>query len=59
MCFERSYDLEGLGKYADVAIVATDENVVGPGADTVEIITLATSALKQTVLAEKSTDIEG
>lgn len=30
MCFERSYDLEDLGENADVAIVTTDEDVVGP-----------------------------
>lgn len=59
MCFERSNDLEGLGEDADVAIVAADEDVVGPRTDTVEIIALATSALEQTVLAGGSTDIEG
>lgn len=58
MCFERPYDLERLRKYADVAIVAADEDVVGPGTDAVEIIALATSALEQTVLAGGSTDIE-
>lgn len=59
MCFERPYDFEGLGEDADVAIIATDEDVVGPGTDAVKIIALATSALKQTVLAGGSTDIEG
>lgn len=58
MCFERPYDLEGLRQDADVAIVAADEDVVRPGTDAVEIITLATSALKQTVPGG-STDIEG
>ena len=50
MRFECSYDLEGLGEDANVAIAATDEDVVGPRADTMEIIALSTSALKQTVL---------
>ena len=59
MCFERPYDLERLGEDADVAIVAADEDIVGPGTDAVEIIALATSAIKQTVLAGGSTDIEG
>lgn len=49
MGFERSYNLKSLGENADVAIVATDEDVVGPGTDAVKIITLATSASKQTV----------
>lgn len=35
MCFERPYDLKGLGKDTDVAIVAADEDVVGPGTDAV------------------------
>ena len=52
MCFERPYDLESLGEDADVAVVAADEDVVGPGTDTVEIIALATSALKQICLLE-------
>ena len=59
MCFECPYDLEGLGEDADVAVVAADEDVVGPGTDTVEIIALATSAFKQILLAGSSTDIEG
>lgn len=59
MCFERPYDLEGLGEDVDVAVVAADEDVVGPGTDTVEIIALATSALTQILLAGSSTDIEG
>lgn len=49
MCFERPYDLEGLGEDADMAIVAADEDIVGPGTDAVKIIALATSASKQTV----------
>lgn len=59
MGFERPYDLEGLREDADIAIVATHEDIVGPGADAVEIIALATSALKQTLFAGGSTDIEG
>ena len=46
MGFERPYDLEGLREDADIAIVATDEDIVGSGANAVEIIALATSALK-------------
>ncbi len=57
MGFERPYDLEGLGEDADVAIAAADEDIVRPGADTMEIIALVTSALKQTV-HRKLTDIE-
>lgn len=52
MRFKRPYDLEGLGEDANVAIAATDENIVGPGADTMEIVALTTSALKQTVIVE-------
>ena len=59
MCPERAYDLEGLGEDTDVAIVAADKDVVGSGTDAVEVVALATSALKQTVLAGGSTDIEG
>ena len=44
MGFERPYDFEGLREDADVAIVATNEDVVGPRADAMEIIALATSA---------------
>ena len=58
MCPERAYDLEGLGEDADVAIVATDEYVVGSGTDAVEVVALATSAWKQTMLVGWSTDIE-
>lgn len=36
MCVERSYDLKGLGEDADVAIIATDKDVVGPGTDAVD-----------------------
>lgn len=52
MCFERPYDLEGLGENADVAVIAADEDVVGSRTDAVEIIALATSALKQTLHVE-------
>ena len=58
MCFERAYDLERLGEDADVAIVTADEDVVGPGTNAVEIIALATSVSKQSVLVGGSTDIE-
>ena len=59
MCLERAYDLEGLGKNTDVAIVAADEDIVGSGTDAVEVVALATSALKQTMLVGGSTDIKG
>ena len=49
MGFKRSHDLESLGEDADVAIAGANEDVVGPGADAMKIITLNTSALKSTV----------
>jgi len=55
---EGPYDLEGLGEDANVAIVATDEEIVRSGAKAAQIITLTTSALTQTVLIEILTDIE-
>lgn len=48
MCFECPYNLEGLREDADMAIVATDEDVVGPGTDALKVIALATSASEQT-----------
>ena len=59
MCFERPYDLEGLGEDVDVAVVAADEDIVVPVTDTLYIINIATSALTQILLAGSSTDIEG
>ena len=59
MCPERAYDLKGLREDTDVAIVGTDKYVVGSGTDAVEVVALATSALKQTMLVGGSTDIEG
>ena len=49
MGFECSYNLESLGEDADMAIAAANEDVVGPGADAMKIITLTMSALKSTV----------
>ena len=49
MGFEGPYDLEGLGEDAHVAIAAANEDIVGPRADAMKIIALATSALKQTM----------
>ena len=46
MGFERPYDFESLREDADVAIAAADEDVVGPRANGMEIIALATSAWK-------------
>ena len=59
MCPERAYDLEGLGKDTDMAIVAADKDIVGSRTDAVEVVALATSALGQTMLVGGSTDIEG
>ena len=49
MGFERPYDLECLGEDADMAIAAANKDVVGPSADAVKIIALATSALKPSI----------
>ena len=46
MRFERSYDFEGLREDAHVAIAGTNEDVVGPRADAMEVIALAMSAWK-------------
>ena len=58
MGFERSCDLEGLGEDADMAIAAANKDVVGPSADAVKFIALATSVLKAEYIYRKSTDIE-
>lgn len=49
MGFERPDDFEGLGEDVDVAITAANKYIVGTGADTVKVITLAMSALGCTV----------
>ena len=49
MGLECPYDFEGLGEDVNMAVAAADKDVVGTGADTVEIIALAMSTLGQTV----------
>lgn len=58
MRLEGPHDLKGLGEDVNTPIVTAHKEVVGTRTNAAQIIALAMSALKQTVLVEGLTDIE-
>lgn len=52
------YDLERLGENADMAVNTANEEILGSRTHAAQFVTLAKSALEQTLLVEVQTDIE-